>query len=68
MHVHEAALQTMVKDAIEIINGDGEWVGPIPETCDVGESQSNGSSERGIHMIEDMTRPLSTLGLKLASR
>ena len=30
----------------------------IPEVSPVGESQSNGSSERGVQMIEDMVRTL----------
>ena len=56
MSDQEAALQSMVKDAIDTIKGHGEWVGPVPETSAVGESQSNARAETSVQQVEDMLR------------
>ena len=56
MSDQEAALQSMVKEAIETIKGHGEWVGPVPENSAVGESQSNARAEKSVQQVEDMLR------------
>ena len=68
----------MVEEAIllagkaELAEKTGEAVVGTPELSSVGESQSNGKSERGVQLVEDLIRTLKSafearLGMRLGS-
>ena len=58
MSDQEGAVRTMLDQAVQISKGRGEWVGPVPESSPVGESQSNGRAERAVQQLEDQVRTL----------
>ena len=74
----EASLLALVEEAIlmagkaELAEKTGEAVVGAPELSSVGESQSNGKSERGVQLVEDLIRTLKSafearLGMRLGS-
>ena len=58
MSDQEGACTTMIQQAIQETKGRGEWVGAVPETSAVGQSQSNGRAERSVQRLEDHVRTL----------
>ena len=74
----EPSLLALVEEAImtagkaELAEKTGEAIVGAPELSSVGESQSNGKSERGVQLAEDLIRTLKSafearLGLRLGS-
>ena len=58
MSDQEGSIRTMIDEAIQLTKGRGEWVGAIPESSAVGESQSNGRAERAVQAVEGQVRAL----------
>ena len=62
----EGALKTMVQEALETCKRRGAWIPAVPEHSPVGESQSNGLSERSVQRFENQLRKfLAELELRI---